>query len=204
MLIITMFVMGMFLACGPTDGENDGGDSGDSETVVFSEDFESGNLDAYTITDGVATGSTNSYWKIAELTNTNVAEVDAYYGIKNDSRLEFTPVDLTSYTTVTLDFTFRLHHYWCIGNPNANGGDNVKEGGYDMKVMVKEGTGEWTEICHEDTFTGFDGNGAPFKSIPHSVDLSAYAGKKDVTVAFWVIGEDCATASIDDVKIKGE
>ncbi len=219
MLMISMLVMSMFLACGPNGGGNDGsGDDEDSGTVLFEEDFQSGNLDDYTVTDGKKLGSTNYSWEVYaffEGKKNKMAVVDigkdesGNFLDDNDTRLEFTSVDLTSYKKVTLKFDFWLSHKWSLDK--GDGGTHVKDGGCDMQIMVKEGDGDWKYLCHEKSFTDFDTkydysetNPDSYKSMPQSVDLSAYAGKKDITVAFWMIGEDSSPAYIDNVKIMGE
>ncbi len=229
-LIIAMFVMSMFLACQPTDGgdggsgdggdggSGNGGDTGDTGTTLLEDNFESGVLNtSYNVTDNVKGGQTDFSWGIREYKGNKLLAVDvekATSKFNNDSRLELTPLDLSSYTAVTLSFDFWLSRRWSmnaeVNGNTVNGGPNVHEGGYDMRIWVREGTEDWTEenceVCHEDTFTDFDGSHDDSYDIlmSQSVDLSAYAGKKDITVAFWVIGQDAAATLIDNLKIKGK
>ncbi len=204
------------------DGGNDGGDSGDTGdtgTVVFSENFDGlqvGEMTVYTVTDNVAGGETDHSWRIEGTDAAKSAVVKITTNppeFNNDTRLEFPKVDLTSYTNVTLEFWFWVSYAYSMTdevNGNALDGGEAHEGGYDMRVMVKEGSGDWTELCHENTFTALDENqvvppaGEALELMSHSVDLSAYAGKSDVAVAFWVIGGDCDTTTLDEVKIIGK
>ncbi len=238
-LIIAIFVMGMFLACTPTDGEGgdggnndggdggnndggdggDGGDSGNTGTVVLSENFEEleeGEITEYTVTDDVNGGETEFSWEVGvDNTGNKMALVNIGTVYHNDTRLEFTKVDLASYTKVTLEFEYALSYTFAMcdsypddeGNSVPMNGEGSIDGGYDMRVMIKEGDdGEWEDICHEDTFEGFeDGVELDGEFHPHSVDISdKAAGKSDIVIAFWVVGNDVGQAFLDNVKITGE
>ncbi len=187
-----------------------GGDSSDpfemaftvvDADVLLSEDFQDKeDLSAYTIVNNELIQDTAGEWKIKALGNgSKYASCNVSSGnFKNDSRLELGEFDLSTYTGANISFDFGAMYTYYV--QTGTGGEHVEEGGMDLKLVVKDGEGEWTMLWHEaDTLPENVDNAKA------TVDLSAYvgAGHTAVKVAFWVIGLDGAWTTVDNIKLIG-
>ncbi len=170
--------------------------------ILLSENFnDKTDLNDYTVVSNeLITEGTVSGWIIKEYDGDKAAVVPIDLkneNFKNDSRLELGEFDLSSYASSKISFDFKADYDFFVTD-EYNGGDHVTEGGMDIKLVVKEGAGEWTMVWHEaDTLQEGNSGGKA------TVDLSAYvgAGHTAVKIAFWVIGEDGDVSGVDNIKL---
>ncbi len=192
-MLATIIAFSM-LACGPGDPD-----------ILLENDFESvGALSEYNIVDNELDNTAEQTWKIGSLNgyegNAAYVGIDkALDGFVSDSRMELITLDLTERTWVEFSFDYTASYLYAISSQN-DGGPNVKEGGYDLKVCVSVNGGEWETVWHEaddPNFTGKDED----QWYSTTVDLSDYASKANVKLAVWVIGKDGDVGGVDNIKV---
>ncbi len=147
-----------------------------------------------------------------------------------DSKMELITADLTKYKKITFSFDYQadarffLGHYFTSENKykyswdgkewiEFNAGDQ-EDGGIDLRIAVKEGSGNWVTEWHEKDDPNYvfmvndDDNPTEIYTNTQKghfdLDLSKYAGKTDITIAIWVIGGDSNTCGVDNLKILAE
>ncbi len=171
-----------------------------SGDVLLQETFEDKtDLSDYTVVNNDLIQDTAEEWALEERYGNKLAECtvgDTNY--RNDSRLELGAFDLSAYTSAKIFFDFSTSYEWAL--EKGDGGPHVIEGGVDLQLVVKEGSGEWKMLWHE------------ADSLPNGVNygnaivaLSDYVGTDhtDVKIAFWSIGEDAAWTTVDNIKVVG-
>ncbi len=135
----------------------------------------------------------------------------------NNSRLELVTYDFTEFTGVYFDADFYGVYKWAIDGVEENNdrssegestelpeGGKVIEGNYDLQVVVKVGDGDWKVVWHEKDDAEFLPKDyedvGTFGKI--NADLSQMcAGKSDVTIGLWVVGNDANMAGVDNIHI---
>ena len=110
-------------------------------------------------------------------------------GLADQNELLISPsLDFSAATTVALKFKSSSSYYWGV-TPFDN---------YDITVEVSDDAGfSWTPVWSEVDLGVF----TSFTAVNVSVDLSSYAGRPEVLIAFRYVGNDGAQWVIDDISL---